>query len=391
MASPQPPQGYKPSPLDTEMSEQELLAMYDKYARGEIPRYKDHLSDDADKFFEDMEKVPLFMTKSPDSINSEDAPALAALQSIIYEDSTPENRANYHKEVGNEEFKKGKAHYKMALKCYDDGLKENCGVASVEAALYSNRAMVQLNLGNYRSCVDDCKEARKRDPSAIKVYYRAAKALSAVERYAEAVQWCDDGLAVDAANTSIQELRSSALKLKAAKEKKERAADAQRRKEKQATDALDSAIRARGIRLGNATANPAADVRGVVHNPTGTSVYIDADSVLHWPVCFLYPESGQSDFVADFNENTMISAQVDAVLAERPPWDEAGAYVSSTCDVFFEHFAEGSHDSVLVPVNRSATLREVLSDRRCVVSAHLPTFMIVPRASPFREKLVIAK
>jgi hypothetical protein len=39
-----------------------------------------------------MERVPLFMTKSPDDVDAEKSPALAAMQAMIYDDDldTPE-------------------------------------------------------------------------------------------------------------------------------------------------------------------------------------------------------------------------------------------------------------------------------------------------------------
>ena len=38
---------------------------------------------------QELEQIPLFMTKPPDEINAESAPALAALQDLIYRESTP--------------------------------------------------------------------------------------------------------------------------------------------------------------------------------------------------------------------------------------------------------------------------------------------------------------
>ena len=32
-------------------------------------------------------------------------------------------------------------------------------------------------------------------------------------------------------------------------------------------------------------------------------VTLDDDGVLHWPVLFVYPEHGQTDFIEAFNEN----------------------------------------------------------------------------------------
>ena len=41
---------------------------------------------------------------------------------------------------------------------------------------------------------------------------------------------------------------------------------------------------------------------GISESPTGHVVHLDDSGSLHWPVMFLYPEYGQTDFVSDFNE-----------------------------------------------------------------------------------------
>lgn len=39
-------------------------------------------------------------------------------------------------------------------------------------------------------------------------------------------------------------------------------------------------------------------------NATGAKVCLDEDGNLNWPVLFLYPEYGQTDFISAFQENT---------------------------------------------------------------------------------------
>ena len=39
--------------------------------------------------FQELEQIPLFMTRSPEAVDPEKSPALAALQDIKYEDQTP--------------------------------------------------------------------------------------------------------------------------------------------------------------------------------------------------------------------------------------------------------------------------------------------------------------
>lgn len=39
------------------------------------------------------------------------------------------------------------------------------------------------------------------------------------------------------------------------------------------------------------------------HTPGKGQVILDNDGILHWPVLFVYPEYGQTDFIEAFNEN----------------------------------------------------------------------------------------
>jgi len=68
----------------------------------------------------------------------------------------------------------------------------------------------------------------------------------------------------------------------------------------------------RGIRLAEwkDTQNHHEDEEGLPHHlsmhgahPSGEKVHLDADGNLVWPVLFLYPEHGQTDFIAAFSEH----------------------------------------------------------------------------------------
>ena len=39
--------------------------MYEKYKSGEIKRYPGHLTEENDKFLEEIQQIPMFMTKQP--------------------------------------------------------------------------------------------------------------------------------------------------------------------------------------------------------------------------------------------------------------------------------------------------------------------------------------
>ena len=106
------------------------------------------------------------MTKPPESVDPQSAPALAALQDLKYQEDTPHSqflphhshlhlyiyhwlgytgRALAHKEDGNEQYKKRR--YKQAIQCYTEGLSQGCKDSSVISVLLGNRATSHYYLG----------------------------------------------------------------------------------------------------------------------------------------------------------------------------------------------------------------------------------------------------
>ncbi len=154
----------------------------------------------------------MFMTKAPEVIDPEKAPALAALQDLAYQEETPQGlssaassemhqharmhmhtptgRARAYKEDGNEHFRKKK--YKKAVASYGAGIKEKCSDAALNAVLYCNRAAAHYHLGqglslpqlhlcliwcvlhagNYRSSLMDATHAKKSKPDHMKAIVR---------------------------------------------------------------------------------------------------------------------------------------------------------------------------------------------------------------------------
>jgi tetratricopeptide (TPR) repeat protein len=141
----------------------------------------------------ELDKVPLFMTEMPEEENE----SLAALQSLIY-DGPPEEVAENFKNQGNDCFKVGKSQYKDAISYYTKALETNCKDNKIIEACLTNRAAVNLELGNYRQVLIDCSKALKLNPKNIKAYYRSAKALYALDKIEEAIDCCEHGLAVNA-------------------------------------------------------------------------------------------------------------------------------------------------------------------------------------------------
>ena len=75
---------------------------------------------------------------------------------------------------GNEALKTGLKHrkkfyFREAIAAYTKGINEKCGDSSIEATLLSNRAQVQLQLGNDRNALDDSLAALQLDADNLKV------------------------------------------------------------------------------------------------------------------------------------------------------------------------------------------------------------------------------
>ena len=87
---------------------------------------------------------PLFMSEFPDKDND----LLSALNSL-QEDQTPEERVNTYRENGNDAFAIGNVYaYQDAIAWYTKAMEENLKDDEINSILYTNRAMVNLKLGN---------------------------------------------------------------------------------------------------------------------------------------------------------------------------------------------------------------------------------------------------
>ncbi|XP_006747642.2 tetratricopeptide repeat protein 4-like [Leptonychotes weddellii] len=169
-----------------------------------------------DQWEEEFEKVPLFMKKAPSEIDPNENPDLACLQSIIFdEERSPEEQAKTYKDEGNDYFKE--KDYKKAVISYTEGLKKKCTDPDLNAVLYTNRAAAQYYLGNFRSALNDVTAARKLKPCHLKAIVRGALCHLELKNFAEAVNWCDEGLQIDAREKKLLEMRAKADKLKVGK------------------------------------------------------------------------------------------------------------------------------------------------------------------------------
>ncbi|XP_071800347.1 tetratricopeptide repeat protein 4-like [Asterias amurensis] len=341
---------------------------------------------------EEMKKIPIFSSEMPEEPSSEDADLFAAFQAIKYaEDDPPEELAGSHKDDGNQWFKKKK--YKLAIKAYDEGLKLKFDDGNLRAVLYTNRAAANFHLGNHRSSLNDATKAIEHNPNHMKALVRGAECCMKLEKYKDATTWCDNALQIAADDKRVLEMRSTAVKHLKVMERDQRKRKAEEKSAKAKSMKIVEAIKSRNIEFAQTpnesneenTRSPKiktqeqliVDVVTATH-PTGAKIHLDESGRLSWPVTFLYPEHGQSDFIAAFHEDSRFSDHLKLMFDEGVPWDTMKVYKTLNLQVYF-HYSEGK---ALVQINPESSLNEIIRDPRYLV-AHHPLFVVLPRASPF--------
>nr|XP_003411108.1 tetratricopeptide repeat protein 4 [Loxodonta africana] len=342
-----------------------------------------------DKWEEEFEKIPLFMKTAPSEIDPKDNPDLACLQSIIFDDErSPEEQAKIYKDEGNDYFKE--KDYKKAVISYTEGLKKKCADPDLNVVLYTNRAAAQYYLGNFRSALNDVMTARKLKSSHLKAVVRGALCHLELKNFAEAVSWCDEGLQIDAKEKKLLDTRAKADKLKRTEQRDIRKAKLKEKKEQNQNETLIQAIKARNIRLVSEAAGEDEDAASeglaelfrdglISENPYGARVSLDDQGRLSWPVLFLYPECGQSDFISAFHEDSRFIDHLTVMFGETPSWDLEQKYRPDNLEVYFED----SERAELYRVPPENTLLHTLQHPRYSVKALTPAFLVCVGSSPF--------
>lgn len=335
-----------------------------------------------DRWQEEIEKHPFFMTKTPEA-GEPLSPLLEGLQQLKYSetDNTPQELAATYKEDGNYNFKIKK--YRLAIMSYTEGLKQRCGDSLLESELYNNRAAAHFFLKNYRSCLYDCQAALKIRPCYPKAQARAAQCCVFLQRYDECIALCDKMLLASPTDKIALELRARAVAGKKMEERNIRKQNVSERKEKEKEQALLRAIKERGIHiegteLSMAALEPSTPILAQGH------VHLDEKGSLVWPVMFLYPEYQVTDLVQEYCEDTTFSQHLSAMFESTPKWDKDSSYIPSELSIYYECTARHT----LHPVAASDTLGQVLARESYVVYGGTPCFLVVVRGSKVEQNLL---
>ena len=80
-------------------------------------------------------------------------------------------------------MRKGKKHYSEAVENYTKAIDQRALSVSETSILFSNRAHVNLLLGNYRRALTDAEEAIRLCPDNVKVKKKGTSFISLLDRF----------------------------------------------------------------------------------------------------------------------------------------------------------------------------------------------------------------
>ncbi|XP_046399889.1 DNA polymerase interacting tetratricopeptide repeat-containing, protein of 47 kDa [Ischnura elegans] len=371
------------------MSEEERLELCKKLDK-ELDEYIDGLEKKSytegwpeDRWEEEMEKHPFFMTQAPssDDVNS---PLVEGLQKLKYDaaENTPEELAANYKEDGNFNFKY--KNYRLAILSYTEGLKAKCNDKELQAQLLNNRSASQFMLGNYRSSLSDAKACLKLDESHPKARMRAAQCCWKMGMFDDCLVHCDEFLSRNPTDAKALKIRADAV---LGKKRAERDLRLEARKFKSKTsekEGLMKAIKERGIKL-HQNEDEEPNLEPLHPAAEGAKVTLGTDGRLSWPCLFMYPEHTVTEFVRQWHEDVTFHSQLGEMFAERAEWDQEGKYKIENLACYFE----GDQSSREIhEIKLSSTLGKVLSDKRCTVVDGMPKFIVLVKDSRSEKNFI---
>ncbi|GLI81837.1 HSP70/90 co-chaperone [Penicillium ochrochloron] len=329
-----------------------------------------------------MNKTPLFMTdiENAGDENGENI-LLDALQALQNEGTRAEVAQSF-KEQGNEAVSEkrwidAKEMYTKSIAVVyakedkwekpEDLKAEEKLLRQMEEVSHNNRALCNLELGNYRSCTLDCAAVLKLNPKNVKAFYRSAMALLKLDKVAEAEDAASRGLTIDPSNKALQ---TAASKIADRKAQVERIAAKRKAEEELARKqnlVLSTALRARQIRTRKTDQPPDMEDTRIRLVPDPLS----PESSVEFPAVFLYPMDAQSDFIKGFSELHSIVDHLEYIFPL--PWDTKKEYTINNVECFMQTVTGG-----LIKAGKKLPLLQILSGGKVEVVDELVKIFVVP-------------
>jgi len=134
-----------------------------------------------------------------------------------------------------------------------------------------------------------------------------------------------------------------------------------------------------------------------VQNRSASSVHLDENGKLHWPVMFVYEEYAQVDFMEDFMEETIMGDHLDIMFPQNefPDWDIYKKYSRNNIEIYailnqvvpLDPKKKTDKRPRKLRVKHTTELKEVLQHSEYVVPG-TPVFYVISTQSTFKSKFL---
>lgn len=376
------------------------------------PQLSDFKYTNVDEFVTDLKKMPFFMTQLDE--DAEDNQELEALRAMSYEGEPHEIAENF-KTQGNDCYKSKR--YQDAIEYYTQALAVDIGsnsdkskiedlterekeielLKAIKVACYSNRAACNLELRNYRRCINDCKSALMLDATHAKSAFRAGKAYLATDHIGEAVEILKYAQTLfpeskDPASRPVQaqaidSLLETVLKrqshLEMVEAKRKAAAELKETKFRNLQASLD-AHNFTVLMTSSKHNDEEENDNKLLPNDSKISLQdpLNPASTLFLPLLFLYPLEMQSDIVQQAEADSILSDHIAQLFESNPPWFQLNPekhsrdYAVKNLVVYAQTRAGG-----LVKVGKDSSIDKVLSLKspQIPIIDGVARFYIVPK------------
>uniref|UniRef100_A0AC35UB88 TPR_REGION domain-containing protein n=1 Tax=Rhabditophanes sp. KR3021 TaxID=114890 RepID=A0AC35UB88_9BILA len=377
--------------MDKELEEFiENLAAKKKEREGEVVKKEFNY----DEWEKEINQHPAFMTEMPEDGGSQEFNEyIEALRALKYDNGdTPEEiilDAETHKKTGNKLF--GLKKYRFASDEYTNGIKLKPVDFDLLSSLYGNRSAANFFLGNYRSCSRDCLWAVKLNPKNYKAITRRTKALMAVNRIQEALDWMEKNwnfVKEDPRNVFpngwLKEVQEIKKELDAKIKFMERDA---RKAKKEEKDRIKAAIKYQKYFMENKYTfiEPSIDLKNpekfnmdslIVSLPqvaTAQKVEVNEDGTCSFPIMLQYPQIGLTDFMTDCVDN---KSMADLVSVMDEHWANTDPWTIYSREQIVIAYEAGGENKGLVLVNKDSLLKDILGAKNYFIRGGLPVFQI---------------
>ncbi|GAV50140.1 hypothetical protein ZYGR_0S02740 [Zygosaccharomyces rouxii] len=340
------PKRYKPGPNDPVLPPQ-LSEFQDK---------------NADEILEELNRQPFFMTQLDETDGDKGANLeLEALKALAY-DGEPHEVAENFKNQANDLYKAKR--FKEAREVYKKGIEIKCNDDKVNESLFANLAACELEIKNFRRCINLCQKALQFNPKNMKCYYRIAKAFYQLNKLDEAKESVKFGLTIDSENKSLQTLEGVIDR----KQQELHEAKVKRLEEKQKKENLqfifNGALRMRNID------NVATEKPSELVQEAGISLEdpLDPQSQLIFPAIIMYPTTDEFDFVAQVGELTTVQELIELIMQRPPEWFQIPGHENFQVKSLLG-FME-TQSGGLVKVGKKVAFHDILKKQ----TPHIPMF-----------------